>query len=101
MDKKEVMEIDKIGIILELVCLIGIAFILFSFRMNIYNFFLPLMVFNGYINSRGYFTADLFSIFISISLIMLVNALLHLLFYRIRSHLKMRQMIKQNKCMEV
>ena len=88
------METDKIGVLLELICLVGIAVILFGFRVDIYNLLLPLMAFNGQIDYRGYSTAVMLSIFIPLFLIAVMGILLHFLFSKIRSRLKMQPLLR-------
>ena len=84
----------KIDILLELVCLIGIAVILFSFRTDIYNFLLPLMAFNGQIDYRGYSTAVILSIFIPLFLISVIGILLDSAFWRIKVNIRKEQKVK-------
>ena len=87
----------KIDILLELVCLIGIAVILFSFRTDIYNLVLSTMVFNGKISYRGYLFSSFLSFYIPSFLTAMSIFSLDSIFWRIKAKIQKTELSKNIK----
>lgn len=87
----------KIDILSDLICLIGIAVILFSFRTDIYNLVLSTMVFNGKISYRGYLFSSFLSFYIPSFLTAMSIFPLDSIFWRIKAKIQKTELSKNIK----